>query len=89
MENLKTKGVKRRLRGFKLSERGIPRTGYEIVNAAGENIGTVTSGTMSPILKQGIGLGYINVKDAAFGSEIFIKVRQRQLKAEVVKLPFV
>lgn len=89
MEDLKVAGVQRRLRGFKLSDRGIPRTGYEIVNVAGENIGTVTSGTMSPILKQGIGLGYINAKDAAFGSEVFIKIRQRLLRAEIVKLPFV
>lgn len=89
METLKKDGVKRRLRGFKLSDRGIPRTGYEIVDAEGNNIGTVTSGTMSPLLKQGIGLGYIDTESAAFGTEIFIKVRHRQLKAEVVKLPFV
>lgn len=89
MEQLKADGVTRRLRGFKLSDRGIPRTGYEIVNAAGEKIGVVTSGTMSPLLKQGVGLGYIDVADAAFGNEIFIKVRARQLKAEIVKLPFV
>lgn len=89
MKTIKADGVKRRLRGFKLSDRGIPRTGYDIVNAGGEKIGTVTSGTMSPLLKQGIGLGYIDVANASFGTEIFIKVRNRQLKAEVVKLPFV
>jgi len=89
MEQLKADGVKRRLRGFKLSDRGIPRTGYEIVDANGENIGTVTSGTMSPILKQGIGLGYIKTEHAALGAEIFIKIRKRLLKAEVTKLPFV
>ena len=89
MENLKSDGIKRRLRGFKLSDRGIPRTGYEIVDAQGNAIGTVTSGTMSPILKQGIGMGYINVENAAFGTEVFIRVRNRQLRAEVVKLPFV
>lgn len=89
MEKLKTEGVKRRLRGFKLSDRGIPRTGYEIVDAAGKMIGTVTSGTMSPVLKQGIGIGYINASDAALGTEIFIKVRHRQLRAEIAKMPFV
>jgi aminomethyltransferase len=89
MEQLKADGVKRRLCGFKLVDKGIPRTGYEIVDAEGNEIGTVTSGTMSPVLKQGIGLGYIVAEKAAIGSEIFIKVRKRQLKAEVVKLPFV
>lgn len=89
IEALKNNGVKRRLRGFKLLDRGIPRNGYEIVNAEGENIGKVTSGTMSPILKQGIGLGYINTENAALNSEIFIKIRNRLLKAQVVKLPFI
>lgn len=89
MAAIKEAGVSRRLRGFKIADRGIPRSGYEIVNAAGETIGHVTSGTMSPVLKQGIGLGYINVADAAFGSEIFIKVRAKLLKAEIVRLPFV
>lgn len=89
MELIKSNGVTRRLRGFKLKERGIPRNAYEITDAEGENIGVVTSGTMSPMLKEGIGLGYIDTKDAALGTEIFIKVRKRLLKAEVVKLPFV
>lgn len=89
MENLKKEGTKRRLRGFKLVDRGIPRHGYEIVDNTGNNIGTVTSGTMSPVLKQGIGLGYVKTEFSAIGTEIFIKIRHRQLKAEIVKLPFV
>jgi len=89
IEELKAQGPLRRLRGFKMMERGIPRKGYDIVNAEGKKIGTVTSGTMSPILKQGIGMGYIKTEEASFGNEIYIQVRKRQLKAQVVKLPFV
>ncbi len=89
METLKEKGLYRRLRAFKMIDRGIPRNGYEIEDAQGRRIGKVTSGTMSPVLKQGIGLGYIAIKNADIGAEIFIKVRKKMLKAEVVKLPFV
>lgn len=89
MAQLKADGVTKRLRGFVLADRGIPRSGYEIVDAEGTKIGQVTSGTMSPMLKKGIGLGYINADKAAFGSEVFIKVRAKLLRAEVVKLPFV
>lgn len=86
---VKANGPLRRLRAFKMIDRGIPRHGYDIVNADGKKIGVVSSGTMSPMLKQGIGMGYIKSEYAKFGSEIFIQVRKRQLKAEVVKLPFV
>jgi aminomethyltransferase len=89
METLKADGVTKSLKGFKLIDKGIPRKGYTITDADDNEIGTVTSGTMSPILKQGIGLGYIKAENAKIGSEIFIKVRNRTLKAEVVKLPFV
>ncbi len=89
IETTKSNGPKKRLRGFKMVDRGIPRHGYEIVDGEGKKIGTVTSGTMSPMLKQGIGMGYIKAENATLGSEIFIKVRKRQLKAEVVKMPFV
>ncbi len=88
MEELKEKGLTKRLRGFELLERGIPRQHCEIVNAKGEIIGEVTSGTMSTMIKKGIGLGYINSAYTKFDSEIYIKVRNKNLKAKVVKLPF-
>jgi len=91
-ENLKKQkeeGVTRKLVGFKMVDRGIPRHDYEINNAKGENIGKVTSGTMSPMLGIGIGLGYVKAEHASPGSEIYIAVRNKDLKAEVAKLPFV
>lgn len=78
----------RRLRGFVLQVKGIPRAGYSIVDADGNKIGHVTSGTMSPMMKQGIGLGYIETANAAFGNEVFIEVRNKKLSATIVKLPF-
>lgn len=89
MLKLKEQGVQKRLRGFKMIDRGIPRHDYEIVNANDELIGRVTSGTMSPVLNIGIGMGYINDDQSKFGTEIFIKIRNKLLKAEVVKLPFI
>ena len=68
-------------------DRGIPRHGYELVNADGEKIGEVTSGTMSPMRKIGIGMGYVQTAYTALGTEIFIDVRGRKLKAVVVKGP--
>ncbi len=85
----KTEGTNKKLKGFKMIDKGIPRHGYEIVDQDDNNIGTVTSGTHSPILKYGIGMGYINKDYIKVGSIIYIKVRNRKLKAEVVKLPFV
>jgi len=84
----KEDGPTKRLRGFELIDRGIPRHGYEIADAEGNIIGEVTSGTMSPMLKKGIGMGYINKGHWAFGNTIYIKVRNKLLKAEIVKLPF-
>jgi aminomethyltransferase len=84
----KTEGVSRRLIGFELMERGIPRHDYEIADANGNIIGKVTSGTMSPMLKIGIGMGYVKPEFSKIGSEIFIPVRGKALKAKVVKFPF-
>lgn len=84
----KEEGVSRRLRGFELKERGIPRQGYEIVDENGAVIGHVTSGTMSPSLKKGIGMGYVDASHTKFGTEIFIRIRNKDIPAEVVKLPF-
>ncbi|WP_291856829.1 glycine cleavage system aminomethyltransferase GcvT [Marinilabilia sp.] len=88
-EKQKTEGVERRLKGFVLQERGIPRHGYEIVGSDGYVIGTVTSGTMSPMLKQGIGMGYLKKGFWKPETEIFIRIRNKDVKAKVVKLPFV
>lgn len=90
-ENLKKQkeeGTKRKLIGFELKERGIPRHGYEIENADGRAIGQVTSGTMAPSLGKGIGLGYVSVGHSAPDTEIFIKIRNKPVAATVVKTPF-
>lgn len=86
---VKNNGVQKRLRGFKMIDRGIPRHDYEIFNSQNEKIGKVTSGSISPILNVGIGMGYIQNDYAAFGSEIFIQVRDKMLRAIIVKTPFV
>ena len=84
----KEDGVTKKLVAFELTEKGIPRHGYEIVNENGEVIGKVTSGTMSPSLKKGIGLGYVTKAYAKRDTEIFIQVRKKALAAVVVRLPF-
>lgn len=88
LEKQKSAGVTRKLCGFQLQEKGIPRHGYEIVNENDEKIGHVTSGTMSPTAKIGIGLGYVKPEYSKIGDEIYIKVRNKNLKAEIVKPPF-
>ena len=81
-------GVTRCLVGFELIDRGVPRNGYNVCNYLGEKIGVVTSGTMSPSLKKAIGLAYVSKEMKDFGTEIYIKVRNKQLRAKVVSLPF-
>jgi aminomethyltransferase len=88
LKEQKEKGVMRKLVGFEMIDRGIPRHDYEIVNVQGENIGKVTSGTQSPSLQKAIGMGYVKPEFAKEGSEIFISVRDKKLKAKVVKVPF-
>ena len=83
----KKQGVNRRLRGFVMIDRGIPRQHYEVVDANGKNIGEVTSGTMSPMMKQGIGMAYLAKGYWDTGTEIFIRIRNKDLKANVVDLP--
>lgn len=85
----KNEGVTRNLKGFEMIDRGIPRHGYEIVDADGIVIGIVTSGTQSPLLGKGIGMGYVNNDFSSLGSEIYILVRNKRLKARVVKMPFI
>jgi aminomethyltransferase len=88
LKKQKEDGVTKRLIAFELSERGIPRHDYDIVDADGNNIGIVTSGTMSPSLKKGIGMGYVTKEQSKRGNEIFIQIRKKQVPATIVKLPF-
>ena len=87
-EQQKAAGVTSKLVGFEMVDKGIPRHDYEIKDAAGKVIGKVTSGTQSPSLQKAIGLGYVNTAFATQDSEIFIAVRDKLLKARVVKVPF-
>ncbi len=84
----KTEGVNRKLRGFEMIERGIPRQHYEIVDENGTVIGEVTSGTMSPSLKKGIGMGYLGKGFWKPDTPIFIRIRNKDLRARVVNMPF-
>lgn len=84
----KAEGVKRRLRGVEMVERGIPRQGYRVVTEAGDPIGVVTSGTHAPFLNRPIAMAYIDDAHAAEGAEVFIEVRNKPTRARVVKLPF-
>ena len=88
LEEQKASGLTRRLVGFELNERGIPRQHYSILDAEGNEIGEVSSGTMSPMLGKGIGMGYVNIEHAAVGTEIYIGVRNKKLSATVVRPPF-
>jgi aminomethyltransferase len=83
----KEEGVARRLKGFVMIDRGIPRQHYEVVDANGTQVGEVTSGTMSPIMKQGIGMAYLAKGYWKPDTEIFIRIRNKDLKAKVVNLP--
>lgn len=84
----KASGTPQKLVGFEMIDRGIPRTGHSITNAEGDPIGEVTSGTQSPSLGKAIGLGYVPAKKASPGTEIFIQIRNKNLTAKVVKIPF-
>ena len=84
----KEAGITRKLVAFEMIDRGIPRHDYPILDAAGTVIGKVTSGTMSPSMKLGIGLGYVTIENSKLESEIFIEIREKGVKAQVVKLPF-
>lgn len=89
LKTQKENGVARKLTGFEMIERGIPRHDYEITDADGNTIGKVTSGTQSPSLQKAIGLGYLSKEHAKEGTEIYIKIRDNKVKAKVVKFPFI
>ncbi len=89
IEKQKTEGVSRKLVGFEMIDRGIPRHDYQIADAEGNIIGKVTSGTQSPTLNKAIGLGYVNTAFAKGGTDIFIMIRDKAIKATVCKIPFI
>lgn len=84
----KEEGTSRKLVAFEMIDRGIPRHDYPIQNASGEVIGRVTSGTMSPSMQKAIGLGYVTKTDSEIETEVFIEIRNKAVKAKIVKLPF-
>jgi aminomethyltransferase len=88
-EQQKAEGVERKLVGFEMIERGIPRHDYLIKDAAGNTIGKVCSGTQSPSLNKAVGLGYVTVEHSGIDNDIFIEIRNNLVKAKVVKIPFV
>jgi aminomethyltransferase len=87
LEQQKEEGVSRKLVGLTMTDRGIPRQGYEILDPRGRKIGEITSGTMSPMMNIGIGMGYVASDYAVPGQEILIRIRNKEPRAEVVKLP--
>ena len=84
----KEAGLKRKLVGFEMVDKGIPRHDYPIMDANNNVIGKVTSGTQSPSLNKAIGLGYVSLEKSTIDSEIFIDIRQKPVRAKVVKIPF-
>lgn len=84
----KAEGPQRKLVAFEMDERAIPRQGYDIVDATGNSIGIVTSGTMSPSLNKGIGMGYVPSGQSGFGEKVNIKIRKKVMTATIIKLPF-
>lgn len=89
LKQQKEAGLSRKLVGFEMIDRGIPRGHYELCDAEGNKLGEVTSGTQSPTLQKGIGMGYVPTAFSKPDTEIFVKVRDKLLKAKTVKLPFV
>lgn len=85
----KENGLRQQLVGFKMLDKGIPRQGYPLVDAQGQKLGLVTSGTHSPSLDEPIGIGYVDSRHATKGSEIYVDIRGRKVKAQVVPTPFV
>lgn len=89
LQKQKEEGVSQKLVGFEMLDRGIPRQGYPIQDAEGNTIGRVTSGTQSPTLAKAIGMGYVNKANSAADTEVYIGIRNKSVKAQIVKVPFV
>ncbi|MBN1158210.1 MAG: glycine cleavage system aminomethyltransferase GcvT, partial [Bacteroidales bacterium] len=89
LQQQKLRGVKNKLVGFKMIDKGIPRQHYEILDEASDCIGSVTSGTMSPVLNKGIGMGYVATPWSKPGDQIYINIRNKMLRAMIVRLPFI
>ena len=87
-EQQKTQGTKRKLVGLEMIDKGIPRHGYPIQDAAGNDIGVITSGTQAPSLSKAIGMAYVASDHAATGTDVFVMIRDKAVKAQVVKMPF-
>ena len=87
LEQQKSEGVSRKLVGFTMVDRGITRQHYEILDEEGKKIGEVTSGTMSPMMNVGIGMGYVDAGNAVPGKEILIRIRNKEPRAVIVKMP--
>lgn len=88
LEQQKAEGIKRKLVGIEMVDKGIPRHGYKIQNAEGKEIGYVTSGTQAPSLNKAIGMAYVEKAAAAEGTDVFVMIRDKAVKAQVVKMPF-
>ena len=88
IEKQKLAGISKKRVGFILTERGIPRQGYALADENGNEIGIVTSGTQSPSLEKGIGMGYIDQKQAIVGNTIYVVIRKKQVTATITSLPF-
>ncbi len=88
LKKQKEEGVSKKLVAFEMQERSVPRHDYEIVDSTGNIIGIVTSGTMSPSMNVGIGMGYVTTENSKIDSEIFIRIRKNDVPAKIVKLPF-
>ena len=88
LEKLKAEGITRKLVGFEMIEKGIPRHGYDIVNGNGDNIGVVCSGTQAPSLGKAIGLGYVAKEFSSLDSTIYVRIRDKNIEAKVAKAPF-
>ncbi len=88
LKKQKEEGITRKLVAFEMVDRGIPRHGYEVYDSENQKIGIVTSGTMSPSMKIAIGLGYVAMGHSSLDSEIYVSIRDKKVKAKVVKLPF-
>ena len=88
LKKQKETGVTKKLVAFEMQERAVPRHDYDIVDKSGKKIGIVTSGTMSPSMNVGIGLGYVTVENSKIDAEIYVRIRKNDVLARIVKLPF-